>query len=263
MADMLENKTTETESAHRRWKWLLEVLFAPRRVFKQIATSQNHAWGIPMLLLTALIVLTALVGGPARVEHTIMNLNQPPDDFIYWTPEQQNQFYEGQTAMQGPLFTIVFPMISGLASLWLGWFLLASILHLLMTLKGSSQPRDVYFNFSAWAAVPFAIRSVVQIIALLTTRQIIANPGLSGLISQQASGWQAYLRLFLGMVDIYAIWFFILLLIGSPIISGLKSGKAIFSTLVASLIFFILALIPGIIRLQLGGLGAVRPFIFF
>jgi hypothetical protein len=263
MADVNEFPNTHTEAPKRRWKLLSDILFKPRWAFKQLAAIQNHAWGIPMLLLTALIILSALAGGPARYQNTVMNLNQPPEDFIYWTPEQQNQFNEGQMALQGPLFTVVFPMISSLAGLWLGWFLLASVLHLLMTLKGSRQSREVFFNYSAWAAVPFAIRSLVQTVSFLATNQIIASPGLSGLISQGAVGWQPYLRLVLGMVDLYAIWVFILLLVGSPIVSGLKPGKAITTTLIACLIFTVLALIPGVIRLQLGGLGTVRPFIFF
>ena len=263
MVEEKETPSTHTKAPNRQWKFLLDIFIKPRSVFKQLSGLQNHAWGIPMLLLTALIIVASLAGGPARFQNTVMNLNQPPEDFMYWTPEQQNQFYEGQTALQGPLFTVIFPMISSLAGLWLGWFLLSSILHLLMTLKGSRQSREVYFNFSAWVIVPIAIRSLVQTVSLLLTKQIIDDPGLSGLISQQAVGWQAYLRLVLGMVDLYAIWCFVLLLTGSPIISGLKPGKAMSTSLIACLIFVVLALVPGIIRLQLGGLGTVRPFIFF
>lgn len=263
MAEEIESPYLHTETPKWHLKLLLDIFIAPRRCFKQIAAVKNHGWGMPMLLLTVLIIFASIAGGPARFQHTVMNLNQPPDDFIYWTPEQQNQFNEGQLAMQGLLFTVVFPMISSLAGLWLGWFLIASILHLLMTLKGSRQSREVFLNYSAWASVPFAIRSLVQIISFLSTKQIIGNPGLSGLISQQAVGWQAYLRLVLGMVDLYAIWFIVLLFLGSTIMSGLKPGKAISTTLIACLIFFVLALVPGIIRLQLSGLGTVRPYFFF
>lgn len=263
MAEEIETVSTRTETSKRHWKFLLEIFIAPRRVFNQLAAIQNNAWQIPMLILTGLIILMSLAGGPARLQNTIMNLEQPPDDYMYWTTEQQNQFTEGQIAQQGPLFTIIFPMISSLAGLWLGWLLLSSVLHLLMTLKGSRQSREIYLNFIAWAAVPFALRSLVQIFSLLISKQIIDDPGLSGLISQQAEGWLAILRLALELVDLYGIWFIALTLIGSPIISGLKPGKAISTTLIACLIFFVLALIPGIIRLQLSGLGGVRPYIFF
>lgn len=263
MADENKPAHVQIESPKRHWRYLLEIFYAPRRVFNDLANIEVNAWRIPMLLLTALIILAALAGGPARLQHTLMNLEQPPDDFLYWTPEQQNQFAEGQIAMQGPLFTVIFPMIGSLAGLWLGWFLLSSILHLLMTLKGSRQSREAYLNFVAWAAVPFALRSLVQSVALLSTRQEINYPGLSGLISQQAGGWQVYLGLVLELVDLYGIWFVILLLVGSPIISDLKTSKAISTALIALLIFIVLALIPGIVRTQLGGLGAVRPFIYF
>jgi len=263
MADEEETSYVSNEPKKANRAFLVDIFIKPRRVFNRLAADQNHAWGIPMVLLTILVIFTSLAGGPAKVQHTAMNLSQPPEDFVYWTPEQQNQFYEGQVALQGPLFTVVFPMISSLVGLWLGWFLLSSILHLMMTLKGSRQRREIYFNFVAWASVPFALRALVQIVALLSTKQVIDDPGLSGLISQHAEGALAYLRLFLGLVDLYGIWFITLLIVGSPIISGLKPDKAISTALIACLLFIVLALIPGIIRLQLGGLSTARPFIFF
>jgi hypothetical protein len=33
--------------------------------------------------------------------------------------------------------------------------------------------------------------------------------------------------------------------------------------LIACVVFLILVMVPGFIRIQLGGLGAVRPFLFF
>jgi hypothetical protein len=245
------------------WQWIFRILLTPKAVFNRLAAAEGRHWVRPMLILTLLVAVLSLAGGPARLENVQQTLNQPPEDFQYWTEDQQNQFFQGQMSMQGPLFIYIFPLLEQLAGLWLGWFLLASLLHLLMTFKGSRRSREVYHNFTAWAAIPFALRALVQIAALLAIGESVDDPGLSGFIAPDASGFMIYLRLFFALVDIYSLWFFGLILYGSPTISGLKSGKAVVMALIACVVFLILVMVPGFIRIQLGGLGAVRPFLFF
>ncbi len=245
------------------WQWFFRVFLFPKEVFSDLAAAEGRFWVRPMLILTLLVAVLSLAGGAARLRNVQQNLNQPPKDFQYWTEEQQNQFFQGQASMQSPLFIYVFPLLGQLVGLWTGWFILASLLHLMMTFKGSRQSRDIYYHFVAWAALPFGLRTLVQCAALLVTGKIVNNPGLSGFIAANTTGGLAYLRLVMGLVDIYALWFFGLVLYGSPVISGLKPGKAVVMSLVAFLIFLILVMVPGIIQIQIGGLGAIRPFLFF
>lgn len=250
---------------NEQWRWLYELFLRPRKIFSEIAGKENRAWLKPMLVLSILTLLLSLAGGPARLTNAQMNVGEMPEDFPYWSEDQQNQYFEGQAEMQGPLVIYVFPLVVSLAALWLGWFLLGNILHLLMTLKGSQQPQGAYLNLAAWSALPFAIRSVVQIIALLATREVISNPGLSGFITagEDAGAGLTLLRILLGMVDIYSLWFAALVWIGAPIISRLKQEKTWWITVVALVIFVILASLPDFAVAQIGGLGSIRPYLFF
>jgi hypothetical protein len=245
------------------WVWFADLFVHPRRVFSAMASIEGGVWLKPMLVLTALVVILSLVGGPARLLDAQMGLGQPPDDFQYWSEEQQNQFFEGQQAMQGPLFIYILPLLGSLVSLWLGWFILGSVLHLLMTFRGSRQPQRAYLNLVAWAAVPFMLRCLVQIVALLTTRQVIDDPGLSGFVTAGEGGGAALLRILLGMVDVYALGFAALVLIGAPIISGLKAEKSLWVAAVGLLVFVVLAALPGFIISQFDGLGTIQPFLLF
>lgn len=245
------------------WVWFADMFVHPRRVFSKMASLDSAIWLKPMLVLTALTILLSLVGGPARALEAQMGMSQPPEDFIYWSEEQQNQFFESQQAAQGPLFITFLPLLGSLVSLWLGWFILGSVLYLLMTFRGSRQPQGAYLNLVAWAGLPFALRCLVQIVALLATRRVIDDPGLSGLVSADGGGGTDLLRVLLGMVDVYALGFAALVLIGAPIISGLKVKKSLWVAGVGILVFVVLAALPGFIISQIDGLGTIRPFFIF
>lgn len=242
------------------WAWFLEVFVHPKQLFTEIASVDKGVWFKPMLVLTALVFIFSIVAGPARLTNVQMNINQPSDDFQYWSEEEQNQFYEGQQAMQSPLFIYIFPLLGALIKLWLGWFLFGGVLYLLMTFIGSRQPQVAYQNLVAWAASPFILRYLIQIIYVLSKRQLIEAPGLSGFITAGQSGGLDLLRTILELMDIYTIGFAALILIGVPIVSGLKTKKTLWVTAVGLVIFAILVIVPAFFASRFSGLGAIQPF---
>jgi len=70
------------------------------------------------------------------------------------------------------------------------------------------------------------------------------DPGLSGFVKAGEQPALVCLRLFLFLIDIYSIWFLVLLLIGAPLVSGIKRKKAVSMTLLALMLIIILASIP-------------------
>lgn len=260
---VVEGRIDEKKVDKGPWSWFLDIFLHPKKVFSAIARSDKGLWLKPMLVLTVLMVILSVAAGPARLTNTQMNAGQPPEDFQYWSEEQQNQFFEGQMAMQSPLFIYIFPLLGSLVGLWLGWFAIGSILHLLMTFTGSRKPQGAYLNLAAWAALPFAIRSLVQIIAVLATRQVIDDPGLSGFITAGQSGGLSLVRILLSMLDIYALGFAALVLLGAPIVSGLKAKKSLWVTVIGLVLFVILAALPGFFMGQFSGLGTIQPLFLF
>jgi membrane protein insertase Oxa1/YidC/SpoIIIJ len=268
----MEDGMTEIEGVKKKplhklgegqWQWFYRIFIKPRQVFSEVAVKEKRVWLRPMLVLSILVLILTLAGGPARIRNTQMGMNEMPEDFPYWSEEQQNQYFQGQAEMQGPMFIYIFPILLSLVSLWLGWFLLGNILHLMMTFKGSRQTQGNYLDLVAWAAIPFAIRSLVQIISLLTTRQVIDEPGFSGFIGAAESGGLAFLKAVLGKLDIYSLGFVLLLWIGAPIVSGLKPEKTWWVTILGVVIFLALASLPSFVASQLQGLGSIRPYLFF
>ncbi len=243
--------------------WLLSTFIRPARTMREIAQEERSVWLLPVLILTALVLISTLVAGPLRMAASQNMVAEPPPSFEWMSPEQQEQFLQAQQGMNSPVTTTVFPAIGAVVGVWMGWFLLASILHLVMTMLGSRSTSTTAYNLTAWASLPFAIRLIVQIIAMLTAKQVITSPGLSGFVAADAAGVMLYVKSLLRLVDIYWIWQFFLLWLGAAVIPGLTRRKAFSAVAVSILLVLLLSGLPGFIIGQFSGMDVNRPFMFF
>lgn len=246
----------------RTLSWLPMTLFRPVRAMRAIGSETRPVWLVPLLLLSVLTLISVFVAGPLKQE-AIRSGVTIPENFQWMTPEQQQQYMQAQEIAAGPASTYTFPAVGRLVSVWLSWFLLGGILHLVLTLLGSRSTNLTAFNLAAWASLPFAIRLIVQITAMLVTHRLINNPGLSGFIADDARGALVYVRSLLEMVDIYLLWQFVLLWIGAALNSGLTRRKAFAGVLITIVLLLALSALPGFALTQLNGLNVNQPFFFF
>ncbi len=260
---MIENELAPVEPKRRFYfNFLLPLLVKPRSTMEEIVAQARSTWLTPLLALSLLVLLTVLIGGPIRTQAALTPSTQLPENYQYFSPEQQQQFQTAQTSQAGALFVYVFPAVSGLAGVWISWLLLGGLLHLLLTLMGSRSSSATAMSVSAWAMLPFALRSLVQAVGMLATHSLISHPGLSG-FAPDGAGLVAYLAALLGHIDLYLVWMAALLVIGAQHMSGLKLGKAAASVAVAVILLVSLQAVPGFISAQLSGLGTAQPFFFF
>ena len=244
------------------FEWVSKIIFHPRQAFAWIAEQPRPVWLTPMLILTITTLALVLATGYLKQQAALMGEVPLPPDFEYYTPEQQAQFFQAQQATQGPVFIYVLPALGKLAGLWLGWLLAGGLLHLVTTLVGGRGDTGSSMNIVAWASLPFAIRDLVRVIAMVGERRLIENTGISGLFTASGAGWNALLISLVSLVDIYLIWHAILLGIGVQSNSGLSKPKIIGSVLLTVLIMLLLQALPGFLVSRLGDLTIVRPFFF-
>lgn len=238
--------------------WVFPIIVKPRQTLKAIAEKNHSVWLAPLLLLMVSALVLVLVSVPVSSQNA-PPMEMPPD-FEYFSPEQQEQFLQAVDMGSSPVNTIVFPLLLRYAGIWIGWFLLGSILHLSLTLNGSRSSNRSALNLTAWASIPFVIRDIVQIIAILITKQLILKPGLSGFVADGALGFMAFAAALLSFIDLYLIWQIVLLVIGARQISGLKSGKALLAVLIAVIVFLALKALPGFLGAQLSTLTSGGMF---
>ncbi len=242
--------------------WVPALLFRPRQAFARLVAQPGSVWLTPLLLLTITILVSALVGGWIKQQGAMMGELPLPPDFDYYTPEQQAQYMQAAQATQGPVFSYVLPAIAAIGSLWVGWLLVGGLLHLVTTLLGGRGDTGASMNLVAWSALPFALRDIVRIVAMLVTRRLIANPGLSGFAPMGDGGWGLFLVKFLALIDIYIIWHILLVILGVRAATSLASAKASGGAIFTILVVLLLQAALGYLVAGVGNLTIVRPFFF-
>ncbi len=141
------------------------------------------------------------------------------------------------------------------------WFVVGWLLHLVLTLLGGRGTSRAALNVAAWAALPALIRSLVQLVAMLATDQLIAAPGLAGFAPAGEGFANALLSGMLSNVDIYLLWQIVLLFIGVRLSSQLPALKCWLAILLTIVITLALRALPAAILAQFGGLTVIRPFL--
>ena len=231
------------------------MLFRPRRGFQEMAAESRATWLTPMLLLSITAILVVVVAGYLNTRAAMMGEIQLPQDWEFWTPEMQNNFMQAQQATQGPVFLYIMPMIASLTGLWVGWLLLAGLLHFGSTLLGGRGSMQSALNIVAWSSLPFALRDILRVIFMLAAGHAIISPGLSGFTSTPGLVSQILMRL-----DIFLIWQVVLLVIGFALADGLSRGKAVTGVLLVIILVLIAQAGVGTLASNFGGLAVQRPF---
>ena len=246
-----------------RFDWIWPVLRHPRAALAEITGQLQGVWLTPLVLLTLSGLLVVAVAGPIKITAAQMGGVQLPPEAEFWTPEQQAAFFQAQQATSGPVFVYVFPALGAVLGTWLGWLVVAGLLHLVLTLLGGRVTSGSTLNLVAWASLPFVIRDLVRAGFMLYSKQLIESPGLSGFAPVGEGPLNALIVEALKQIDLYGIWFALLLVIGLQAANALRGGKAVTAVVLTLLVVMLLAVLPGVIAAQFGGLNIVTPFFGF
>lgn len=242
--------------------WLAGVLIHPRRVFPQIAAETGANWLTPLLLISLTALLLVAVSGPLRQQQASLAANNLPPDFQYYSPEQQAQMQQALASSASANFIYIFPAAAAIAKVWLGWLVVGGVLHLALTILGGRASSRSVLNMVAWAGLPFALRDLVRIAAILAGGQLIAQPGLSGLAPAEGGAAVTFLAQLLASIDLYWIWHVVLLVIAVRSEADPGRGKALASVVITQAVALLLLALPGYVSVQLNNLTIIRPFLF-
>ena len=244
-----------------QFAWIPDIFFKPRQAFTNI-TRSSSSWLAPLLVLSLTILLNVIAMGWLNQRAITSGIVTTPPDFQYWPPQMQDQYMQSLQVRQGPVFLYVIPAIGALAAAWIGWLLVGGMLHLAMTLLGGRGETSMSITIVAWASLPLALRDLVRVIYLVTTRRLITSQGLSGFINLDGSGTSLFLSSLLSLVDVYLIWHILLMVLGLRVYTGLSRQKAITGAVGVILVILGAQVLFGYITARLGALSVIRPFLF-
>lgn len=256
-----KKRRSRREKRDHHWGWIPRLFVKPRSTLARVNEQDKSVWFAPMLILAVMVLLAVVVAAPIK-RVNIQTGATIPEDFQWWSQDRQQQFLQAQQNLTSPTFMYLFPLLSGLAGYLLFWVICASLLYLSLTLAGSRTTNQKVSNLIAWAMLPFALRELVKVIVIISSKRLIEEPGLSYLVASDATGIMAWLKGILTQVDFYGLLFVIFLFVGSIQLSGLRANKAVLATTVALILVLVMVGLPSVISTALSGLGGSGYYFF-
>lgn len=262
MTTTVDNSYLSTSAADRRWHfdWLLPTLTQPRQTMARVVAVDRGIARTPLLILLLTSLVLVLVTGSIKQTAAASGQISLPPGFEYYTPEQQAAFQQAMTATSGPVFIYVLPALLSVVGVFAAWLAVGWLLHLLLTMMGGRGPSYQTLNLVAWASVPFALRHLVRIGAMLSSNQLLSYPGLSGFAPLGEGNLHIYLAALLALVDMYLVWQLALLVAGIRATDSLPVLKAWVAPLFAVVLLLLLRALPALIGAQFGDVTMIRPF---
>ena len=252
---MTDTSLSISPNSHRfDFRQLLAFLLHPRQGMARLAADEKPAWLMPMLVVSGMFLLRTIVSGYLQAHAAALGQVALPADWQYWSPDMQNNYMQAQQATQGPAFVYIIPAVTGLVKLWLGWLIVGGLLHLSSTLLGGRGTMRSALNIVAWASLAFVVRDLLRVIFMLIAKHPIVSPGLS------AFSGALFLSKLLARVDVFLLWFAILLVMGISIADNLPVGKAAAGVAIVLILVLLAQAGLGTLSAKLGGMMITRPF---
>jgi hypothetical protein len=255
--------TTKIELPRRFYfQWVPEFFIKPKTTFLKVISQLGNAWFTPILILSITAILRALTAGWLKQQAARMGEITLPPDYQWYTPEQQAQYMQAIQSTQSPVFIYILPAMAALVGLWIAWIITGSMIHLVQTLIGGRTEISTTLTVVAWASLPFFVKDIVRILYMLFTKNLIQYTGLSGLMPVTDEATNLYLIKFLANIDIYMIWYVVLIIIGIKLATSLTLEKTAIGILLTILVILAVNALLAYLLSTLSGLTVIRPFYF-
>jgi hypothetical protein len=195
------------------------VFVMPRSAFVRVAARGVRAW-IPALILL-------IVGGLARTASALLVLLRTPGTLPATGPVA---LWATLAIFGSTLFIIA-------AAAWLGMFSRAIT---------GSWDYGRYLSMAALAALPMALRDMVQAIFMAAGGRALLHPGLSALTRWTPAPLDRIGYGLLGTVDAFTIWTAVLLVVGAVVTSRFGKGRAVLAAILYLLLVAAVASLPAV-----------------
>ncbi len=221
------------------WIWI-----RPRRALEGVREGRTWLFLVPLLIAVVIFALNGIVQAPLQAEiahqENLARLREqiPAAEFENLPPEM--------LAAQ-PAQPIVLTLLVALGPLLLAWFIRPAVLHILGLLVGGQDSYAILLRTTAWASFPLILRALLQTTYAAVTQQPIVGPGLSGLVEP------GLLAAILGQIDLFSLWYVVLLGLAVAVSSRLSRNKALLVTVIYVILVLLLSVGSALLTSALTG----------
>ena len=224
---------------------LLAVVDRPAEAMRAVA-ARPRAWWLPAILLLAGMLTLSGVTLTDQVELANERSTQTIERIAENLPEEQAEAVRARSTEMTPARVMLTTFGVGFLIAAIGWALRGTIVHFSSMALGGTSVWSATFAATTWAMIPFFVRDLLQTGLYLVNRQLIADQGLSFLVS--SGDWFADSRSLpyaaLSQVDPFSLWHIVLLAIGIHVSTKVGRAGAAIMSIVVWAVFLGLKLIP-------------------
>ncbi len=198
-------------------KSLWNIIIHPIKTFERLREAPRSFWWV--VLLVTLVTLGLLTGASVGAQEATLAA------FRAQAAASGRQF-GGNFQGTSPVLSIALPLAGGLAVILLDYLLRAAVMFVSSLVLGGQATFKQAFRAGVWSTVPYAVKNVVQVLAVaLTGGQVAA--GLSAALTTAEIRALPLLNTLLSHLDFYVLWSAALLWVGTMVTARMGKGKSV------------------------------------
>ena len=214
----------------------IDMLRRPNAAMRRLADHPGRRWVWPLGALALLRLAIVLAQSKASQAYASAATQAAMAQQPGMDPEMAAQATEmaGRFGFVGVLFGAVGAVFAVLV----GALIVAGVLHFVGTVLGGQQGFGQVFTVTSWARLPLIVGALLQLAYALTGGFDPCPRGLSGLVcpDPSAPGSASYWSPLLAQIEVWNLWYLLLLGLGVQAVSRVSRRKATLAVAVVVLL---------------------------
>ncbi|GFP29107.1 YIP1 family protein [Candidatus Hakubella thermalkaliphila] len=231
------------------------VLVNPLKAFRIVKDKYGFKiYFLPALLILIGVILYTVVVGPLEAEFGQMILRERLKEM---SPEQARaiEMQLENNPLGSSSVMLIFGLVFGVLGQVVYWPFISAIYLLLAMIMRERINFSQTLTVVVVSSLPLLVKSIIEGTYVAISGRYIAYPGLSGLVvGDQLTNVLSPLALTLSRIDIFIIWYLIVLAIGFTVACRVPKIKSAIMVIAVWILGTIVTVIPGVLgSLALGG----------
>ena len=200
-----------------------DTLIAPKRAMSSLAADSRHRWIWPLGMLALLGMIRVVVQMPAKTKF---------DQAVRASSEMNLGMPMGGGGAVIQIFILVLALLGGL---FVGTLVLTAVLQFISTIFGGQLTFRALLNTVSWAKTPLIFGELLRIVHAAIGGYDPCSKGLAGLVCPEPSFGatkHSLLEPLLAQMDLWNIWFLVLIGVALASAAKISRGKAIAGVLI-------------------------------
>ncbi|MCB0243238.1 MAG: YIP1 family protein [Anaerolineae bacterium] len=234
---------------------LIGIIDRPRSTFAQLLAFPRWKWAMPAILVllatVILLVVSAQLLAEQAAQQQAVAFSRIQGQLESMTEAQREQVRQQMSMFSTPLAVAAAEFARRAVGMFVGWAIGTLIIYFGLVIGGLEIGFGALFSAYTWTSLPFVVRDLVDAAYVAISGTLRVNPGLSYFLSTGDTLSDARNPLWVasGQIDLFFLWHVIL--VYALIRAARPKGGAVGLTLVYTLVYLALRLLPALLAARL------------